>query len=200
MAESSGIEFCRCFEIVKSLLANLIGIWNLESSTTSAQSPHLAMTLRVAEMLRQSQFLLPPLSHAVEILDRISPREVTSILMSFWQFLRDFPPSPSQYSSSDAPGTPTTTPSTPSTPTPTSSNGLSASGPAFATITLMSSSSSTPSSTATPSSSSQALLSNKSLVRTIPSCDQHPYLVPLKQVLRANITTLAQFYYRLYRS
>jgi hypothetical protein len=98
---------------VKSLLSNLIGLWNLQentsypSSSTSSSSSHSSLslplftpTVRLGEILRRSQILIPPLCHSVEFLDgktTLTPSEITNVLMSFWIFIRDHPPTTQEY-------------------------------------------------------------------------------------------------------
>ena len=50
------------------------------------------------EILRRVEWIPPPLSDASEIFGDITPTEITGILMNVWDFIRDYPPSPSSYS------------------------------------------------------------------------------------------------------
>jgi len=115
-------EFFRCLELVKSLLANLIGYWfaqgnsaqnlnptksTLFSSTCSlisllgkvnfgscwAAETHYQFCYYLFISFEQVHWIHSPLSLCPEIFGFITAKEISAILMSIWNFLRNFPPS-----------------------------------------------------------------------------------------------------------
>jgi len=92
------VEFVRCLEVIRSLLANQIGAWN---SLPLSQPSSLVPACHLVNLCRKAQWIPEPLCFCADIFPFISPSEITTLLMSFWNFLRDFPPHPSQYSYSN---------------------------------------------------------------------------------------------------
>ena len=104
-------EFCKCIELVKSLLANLIGYWNIEANTPSSVSVTISNnflfthTMLVLNSLNISKWLPSPLSFAPELIKYLSPKDICNLLLAIWNFLREFPPLPSQFQYDSTTGT-----------------------------------------------------------------------------------------------
>jgi len=96
------ITFCRYLEVTKGLLANTISDWKLDKSLTSARSPYFRFTWQLVSMLAQAHWMPYPLNCCHELLAEVSPSDVVKILMSIWSFVRDFPPTASEYTITDA--------------------------------------------------------------------------------------------------
>jgi len=90
-------EFFRCLELVKSLLANLIGYWfaqgNSAQNLNPTKSTLFSSTCSLISLLGKVHWIHSPLSLCPEIFGFITAKEISAILMSIWNFLRNFPPS-----------------------------------------------------------------------------------------------------------
>ena len=53
--------------------------------------------LGLVEILRKSEWVPAPLGHSGEIFAEISPADIAGILMSMWDFIRDFLPTAEAY-------------------------------------------------------------------------------------------------------
>ncbi len=124
------------------------------------------------------EWVFDPLSHCVEIFAEISPKDVSSLLMVIWNFIREFPPSPNQYANS-------TTGMLSLHPSPLSSSH-------FPRLTY----------------GLVSILFNRSpqiisalFKRNYPenfAASKDQYLMPLKDILHNNITKLCYFYSRFF--
>jgi hypothetical protein len=96
-------ELCKCIEIIRSLLANFIGYWNIEAnspstiSVTTTNNPLFTHTTSVLKALNTGKWLPSPISFAPELIKYLSPKEICSVLLTLWSFLREFPPLPTQF-------------------------------------------------------------------------------------------------------
>src|SRR5690606_20272157 len=54
-------------------------------------------TVRLMQILAKAAWIPPPLAFAGDIFGEITPKEVMGILMNVWDFIKDFPPTPSVY-------------------------------------------------------------------------------------------------------
>lgn len=88
---------CKCLEVVKSLLVFVISHWFNELSSSVRKSHLFNFTCRLMEIIRKAQWVPPPLAYAGEIFAFIGPKDITGIMMNVWDFIRDYPPSPSSY-------------------------------------------------------------------------------------------------------
>ncbi|EFA84297.1 RmlC-like cupin family protein [Heterostelium album PN500] len=87
-------------EVVKSLLVNELTYWYSEKFLSKpSKSVHFRQTCTLVGMLANSKFIPPPLSQVTELLDKITPEEISFVLVTIWNFIRYHPPNPSQYSS-----------------------------------------------------------------------------------------------------
>jgi len=82
-----------CIEIIKCLLANIIADWNSEIIPTVRKVANYENTCRLVEILRKGQVVAPPLCYCSIIFEHITPKEITILLMSIWNFIVAYPPS-----------------------------------------------------------------------------------------------------------
>jgi hypothetical protein len=97
-------ELCKCIEILKSLIVNLIGYWNIESNS----SPGISITVTDSALFLHTSLLLfamntakwlpKPLNYVHEIIKYLTPKEMCTVLLSVWNFIRDYPPQSTQFS------------------------------------------------------------------------------------------------------
>lgn len=89
-------EFCRCFEIMKSLLACLIGSWNSEIMEP-IKSSWLNLTVHIFNLLQKVEWIPPKLKYCGDTFKYITSKEISKILLSLWHFIKDYPPRSSCY-------------------------------------------------------------------------------------------------------
>jgi len=185
-----GEDFGLCFEIAKSLLASVIGVWNSELQPDSTKCSEYSFTIRLLSLLHRGGVLPPPLCFAGEIIQYIPPPEVVAILMSIWTYLRDFPPP------------------IPSAPPPLSSPSLSFSVHAIASVLKPSTALSSNSLARTspipppppplPPPSGSAPVPYSKHPPHHPVSSVLPYLGTLKRSLHRHVDVLASYYPRFF--
>eukprot|EP00026_Physarum_polycephalum_P001777 Phypoly_transcript_01779.p1 GENE.Phypoly_transcript_01779~~Phypoly_transcript_01779.p1 ORF type:complete len:1029 (-),score=194.94 Phypoly_transcript_01779:18-3104(-) len=92
------LEFIKLFEVIKGILANTIAHWNAEPGSSTLSNPHFNFTVRFITMLGKAQWIPHPLSCCGEIMNVMTPSELSMLLITMWNFVRDFPPVPDSYS------------------------------------------------------------------------------------------------------
>ncbi|EGG20418.1 RmlC-like cupin family protein [Cavenderia fasciculata] len=93
-----GRELSRCLEVIKSLLVNEMSYWFTEKSIDDPrQSTHFEQTCLLIQILVNGQFIKHPLSLVNELFAKITPEEITYVLMSIWNFIKTNQPSKNQY-------------------------------------------------------------------------------------------------------
>lgn len=93
-------EFCRCFDIMKSLLACLIGSWNYEILEPS-KSSWLNLTIHIFNLLQKVEWIPPKLNYCGDTFKYITSKDISKILMSLWSFIKDYPPRSNCYTVMD---------------------------------------------------------------------------------------------------
>lgn len=91
-------EFCRCFDIMKSLLASAIGSWNSEI-VEPRRSFWINHTLQLVKLLQKVEWIPPKMKNCGDIFVHIKGKEVASILLSIWFFIKDNLPRSNSYTS-----------------------------------------------------------------------------------------------------
>ncbi|KYQ94207.1 RmlC-like cupin family protein [Tieghemostelium lacteum] len=98
ISELAPDRLSRCLEIIKSLLVNEISYWASEKFIKETpKSSHYQSTCDLITILLNSEFIFKPLSMSLEIIDRVSPEEVSYILHGIFNFIKDYQPTTSQY-------------------------------------------------------------------------------------------------------
>ncbi|KAK5582678.1 hypothetical protein RB653_004263 [Dictyostelium firmibasis] len=95
-----GRELTKCLEIIKSLLVNEISYWyqcRNSYSESPIKSPHYHTTIQLVKALINAEFIIHPLNLSLELFDKIKADEISYILTSIWNFIKDYQPNPSQY-------------------------------------------------------------------------------------------------------
>jgi hypothetical protein len=84
-------EFLKCFAVVKSLLANMVGDWNVVTNT-GGDMAHLPITIELLKALEKAQWLPSPLKHCHDILPLLPSKQGGLVLLQVWRFICENPP------------------------------------------------------------------------------------------------------------
>ncbi|EGC39853.1 hypothetical protein DICPUDRAFT_96433 [Dictyostelium purpureum] len=92
-------QLVRCLEVLKSLLVNEISYWYQYKNygDNPLKSNHYLSTIQLVQILINSQFIVHPLNLSLELFDIIKSEEISYILTSIWNFIKDYKPEQSQY-------------------------------------------------------------------------------------------------------
>jgi len=91
------LEMIRLLEIMKGTLVNTISHWHADPTSSTSKNPHCDFTVRFINILAKAQWIPHPLSCCGEITGTLTPAELSMLLITMWNFVRDFPPSPDSY-------------------------------------------------------------------------------------------------------
>jgi hypothetical protein len=94
------LETIKLFEVIKGLLANTIAQWHADPGSSTTKSPYFNFTVRFINILGKAQWIPHPLSCCGEIMGVMTPSELSMLLITMWNFVRDFPPSIESYTRS----------------------------------------------------------------------------------------------------
>jgi hypothetical protein len=101
IAENGPEQLLRFDTTIDSLMANIIGEWNMVIPQTnqlaSEQKVLLKRTLQIMSILKKGQWLKDPLVHISDLLPYISPQSVVQVLLSVFHCVHKFKPTADEY-------------------------------------------------------------------------------------------------------
>lgn len=92
-------EFCSLYDIMKSLLASIIGSWNSET-LLPVESFWINHTLSLVQLLQKVEWIPPKMRFFGDIIPHLKPKEIAQLLLSVWYFIKDHLPRPNNYTAS----------------------------------------------------------------------------------------------------
>eukprot|EP01132_Coremiostelium_polycephalum_P002458 gene2458-3035_t len=86
----------RVLEIIS--IVNEISYWHAEKFIDyPSESSHFKTTCQLVQIISNAEFIVSPLNLSLDIFEKITPEEISYVLLTIWNFIRDYQPSPNHY-------------------------------------------------------------------------------------------------------